>query len=56
MREKEKKKQNYGKERKIEQLNNNKLKVLWIKIDKEEEKDIIKVKRWKEKKNLKENK
>jgi hypothetical protein len=28
MREKEKKKQNYGKEREIEQLNNNKLKVL----------------------------
>jgi len=56
MREKEKKKQNYGKEREIEQLNNNKLKVLWIKIDKEEEKGIIKLKRWKEKKNLKENK
>jgi hypothetical protein len=56
MREKEKKKQNYGKEREIKQLNNNKLKVLWIKIDKEEEKGIIKLKRWKEKKNLKENK
>jgi hypothetical protein len=28
MREKEKKKQKYGKEREIEQLNNNKLKVL----------------------------
>ncbi len=43
MREKEKKKQNYGKEREIEQLNNNKLKVLWIKIDKEEGEEELKI-------------
>jgi len=40
---KENNKQNNGKEREIEKLNNNKLKVLWIKIDKEEGEEELKI-------------
>jgi hypothetical protein len=40
---KENNKRNNVKEREIEKLNNNKLKVLWIKIDKEEGEEELKI-------------